>query len=55
MEIDYKNVLNGIVGVVYRSILLSLSKTLLLISLKLHFFKGYKFSSGIGSRIVFFP
>jgi hypothetical protein len=44
MEIDSKNVVNDIVGVVCRSILLSSSKKLLLISFKWVFFKGDKIS-----------
>jgi hypothetical protein len=51
MEIDYNNVVNDIVSVVCRSILLSSSKKLLLISLKRVFSKGDKFLSSIGSII----
>ncbi len=43
MEIDSKNVGNDIVGVVCRSILLSSSKKLLLISFKWVFSKGINF------------
>jgi len=51
MEIDYDNVVNDIVSAVCRSILLSSSKNLLLISFKRVFSKGDKFPSGIGSII----
>jgi hypothetical protein len=48
MEIDFKNIVNDIVGVVCKSILLSSSKNLLLISFKWVFSKRDKISSGIG-------
>jgi hypothetical protein len=54
LEIDSKNVVNDIVGVVCRSILLNSSKKLLLISFKWVLSEGDKFSSGIGSIICVF-
>jgi len=52
MEIDSKNVVNDIVGIVCRSILINSSKNSLLISVKQVFSNlKDKFPSDIGSRI----
>jgi hypothetical protein len=51
MEIDSKNVVNGIVDVVCRSILLNSNKRLLISFQWVFFSKGDKFPSGVGSKI----